>query len=589
MQKTNSNNLNIAWAQLIVEELIRCGVNHFCISPGSRSTPLVVAVARNRLARNIICYDERGAAYHALGYGRAANRPAAVITTSGTAVANLYPAVTEASVDHVPMVILTADRPPELTDTGANQTMNQQQFFGSHTRWHFDLPCPDENVAPEVVLTTVDQAVSRSSGSDSGPVHINCRYREPLVPGDNSTDKDYTSNIRLWKTGYEPFTTYSQPNLQINPPTLKKLARIVNTTNRGMLVVGRLNSNEQRNVVLTLAAKLNWPVYADVTSGLRLGCCGTNVIRNFDQELLSDRFNDQAAPDVVLHIGGRITSKRVPQFFDANRPGDYIVIKKTPQRFDTIHAVTMHIQSDVVSACDALLENVTQHQPNDYSRFFSERACRVDDVIVRNIDNDRALNEPFVAREISNEVPDNTCLFISSSMPIRDVDLYGISGKTAVTVGANRGISGIDGVIASASGFGAGAKTPTTLLIGDIAFIHDINSLSILRKLDYPVIIVLVNNGGGGIFHFLPVSEHPDVFEEYFATPHEFSFGGACETFGIDYFKAHTKQEFTKLYQSAVVTGRSAVIEVVTDRHSNLRLRRLIKNEIIDLLNNSVD
>lgn len=587
MQKNNSN-INIAWAELIVEELIRCGVDHFCISPGSRSTPLVVAVARNRRARSIICYDERGAGYHALGYGRAANRPAAVITTSGTAVANLYPAVTEASVGHVPMVLLTADRPPELTDTGANQTMNQQQFFGSHVRWHFDLPCPDENVGPEVVLTTVDQAVARSLGSNCGPVHINCRYREPLVGGDKSFDDDYTSNIRLWMTGDEPFTTYSQPNLQVKSDTLQKVAGIVNATNRGILVVGKLISTEQRGAVLTLAGMLNWPVYADVTSGLRLGDCGTHIIRYFDQELLSAAFNDQVAPDVVLHIGGRITSKRVPQFFDANRPGDYIVIKETPQRFDPIGAVTMHIQSDIFAACNALVENVTQHQPNDYLRFFRERAGWVDDVIVRNINDDRALNEPFVARELSNIVGDNTCLFISSSMPIRDVDLYGVSGKTTVTVGANRGISGIDGVIASASGFGAGAKSPTTLLIGDIAFIHDINSLSILRKVDYPVIIVLVNNRGGGIFHFLPISDERDVFEEYFATPHEFSFGGACETFGIDYFKAETKKGFTDLYLTAVSGRKSAVIEVSTDRKSNLKLRRSIKNEIIDMLNNSV-
>ena len=584
----NNNNLNITWAQLIVEELIRCGVDHFCISPGSRSTPLVIAVARNRRARSIICYDERGAAFHALGYARASNRPAAVITTSGTAAANLYPAVTEASVDHVPMVLLTADRPPELTDTGANQTMNQKQFFGSHVRWHFDLPCPDENVGPEVVLTTVDQAVSRSSGSDCGPVHINCRYREPLVPDGKSMDDDYTSNIRLWMTGDDPLTTYSQPNLQINPDTLQKIATIINATNHGMLVVGKLTSNEQRQAVLTLADRLNWTVYADVTSGLRLTDCRTHIIRYFDQELLSDRFNEQVAPDVVLHIGGRITSKRVPQFFDANRPGDYIVIKDNPQRYDPIHAVTMHIQSDIAAASNALVENVPQHQPNDYSRFFSERAGLIDDVIVRNIDNNRALNEPFIAREISNVVPDNTCLFISSSMPIRDIDLYGVSGREGIKVGANRGISGIDGVIASASGFGAGAKSLTTLLIGDIAFIHDINSLSILRSLDHPVIIILVNNGGGGIFHFLPISEHQDVFEDYFATPHKFSFGGACETFGIDYFKAQTKQGFVELYQSAVSARRSAVIEVTTDRQSNLKLRRSIKNEIIDLLNNSV-
>ena len=583
-----NDNLNTFWARLIVEELVRCGVDYFCISPGSRSTPLTAAVALNPAAKSIICYDERGSAFHALGYARATNRPAAVITTSGTAAANLYPAVVEASTDHVPMVLLIADRPPELIDVGANQTMSQERLFGRFARWQFDLPCPVAEIAPEFVLTTIDQAVYQSGWGDSGPVHINCRYREPLVPDESYVDDAYTRNIQRWVSCETPYTSYSEPAVLPSSESIEIVCRIIGKADRGMLVVGRLSSQGQRDAVAGLAARLNWPVYADVTSGLRLGEVGTNVIRYFDQEFLSDEFNQQVCPEVVLHIGGRVTSKRVPQFFDANRCEHYIVIKDTPERFDPIHTVTMHVQGDIVAACDNLVANVKVRDASDYAKFFAERASDVSKLIARRIAEVSFINEPFVAAEVSRAIPEDSCLFLSSSMPIRDVDLYGVSGRKGLKVAANRGISGIDGVISTAAGFAAGSECVTTLVIGDLAFIHDLNGLSTLGKATYPVVIVLVNNKGGGIFHFLPISNHADVFEEFFATPHDFSFGGACQTFGLDYYNAHSKESFSQSYSSAVSSGRSAVIEVGTDRDDNLKLRRSIKKEIIDLLNASV-
>ena len=583
-----NENLNTFWARLIVEELLRCGVDYFCISPGSRSTPLTAAVALNPAAKSIISYDERGGAFHALGYARATNKPAAVITTSGTAVANLYPAVVEASTDHVPLILLTADRPPELIDTGANQTMRQEQFFGNFTEWHFDLPCPSVEIAPEFVLTTVDQAVYRSGGGSAGPVHINCRYREPLVPDEKYVDDAYTRNIQQWINSDTPFTSYCQPAVSASADTIENICRIVGKTNRGMLVVGGLTSQPQQDAVGDLAGILNWPVYADVTSGLRLGDYGTNIIRYFDQELLTDKFNKKTRAKVVIHVGGRVTSKRVPQFFDANRPDHYIVIKDTPERCDPIHALTMHVQGDVATVCRDIAANMKVSDVSDYAKFFAERANDVSGLIAQRIADQSFINEPFVAAEISRAIPDGTCLFLSSSMPIRDVDLYGVSGRTGIKVAANRGISGIDGVISTAAGYAVGAECVTTLVIGDIAFIHDLNALSTLRTAPYPVIIVLINNKGGGIFHFLPISDHPDVFEKYFATPHDFSFGGASKTFALDYYSVESKESFSQSYRTALAAGRSAVIEGSTDRDDNLKLRRSIKKEIIDLLNASV-
>ncbi|MCF7954452.1 MAG: 2-succinyl-5-enolpyruvyl-6-hydroxy-3-cyclohexene-1-carboxylic-acid synthase [Phycisphaerae bacterium] len=577
-------NLNTFWANLIVEELIRCGVDYFCISPGSRSAPLTAAVARNKSAKSIICYDERNTAFHALGYARATGKPAAIITTSGTACANLYPAIIEASNDNIPMIILTADRPPELIETSANQTINQPNMFGAYTRWQFDLPCPDENIPPEMLLSTIDQSVFRSRYSNPGPVHINCRYRKPLEPTDTQTPRDYTKNIKNWINSAAPFTKYEYPEVVANSESLDSLAKDIAKTERGLIIVGKLESNSQRKAVMAIINMLGWPVYSDITSGLRMTDCTTNIIRYFDQQLLSDEFNKKAAPSLVLHIGGRKTSKRVDEFLDQNRPGKYIIINNTPQRQDPIHAVTDYLKGDITDTCESLLDRIHLNEEGDYAGFYIRKGIHADVIIERSIESTKKLNEPFIARQLSKIIPDNTSLVLSSSMPIRDVDLYSVSGRIGITVTANRGVSGIDGVISTASGFAAGKKLLTTLLIGDMAFIHDINALAVLKTLDVPVIVVVINNRGGGIFHFLSISQAEDIFEDYFAVPHDHKFKGACETFCIDYCNPQNKTSFTKAYKDAVDKSVSAVIEVNTDRKENLKLRRNIKTQIIEAL-----
>ena len=573
--------MNILWAELIIEELVRCGVDYFCISPGSRSTPLVVAAARNKRARTIVCYDERGAGYHAVGYARATGKPAAVITTSGTAVANLLPAIVEASNDNLPLIALTADRPAELIDCGANQAIKQPGIFGNYTRFEFDIPTPTLEIGPEFVLTTIDQAVYRAS---DGPVHINCRYREPLLADEAEIDEEYTADIAGWASSGQAFTSYAAPCVLPSEEDAKSLAEIIDTTDKGLIVIGKLTSEDDRNACMRLIQKLGWPVYADVTSGLRLTHCGTNIIRYFDQELLSDEFNFATYASTVLHIGGCVTSKRMGQFLDDNRPENYIVIKNNSQRADHIHAVTMHLEAEIASSLDIVCDMVTQRDSDEFSAFYDEKASQADAIIKKHVEADESVTEPFIARSVTEMVADGSRLFLSSSMPIRDVDLYGASERKDVTVAANRGVSGIDGVIASATGFAVGTNRATTLVIGDMAFMHDVNSLTQLGRIDVPVVIVLINNGGGGIFHFLPISEASDVFEEYFVAPHEYKFAGVCKTFGVDHFKPASKAEFIRAYNTAVSEGKPAVIEVATNREANLKMRREIKKEIIEML-----
>ena len=584
-------NFNELWGKIIIEELIRNGVDYFCISPGSRSTPLVCAVARNKKAQKIICFDERGSAFHALGYAQATNKPSAVIVTSGTAVANLFPAIIEAHQNHIPMIILTADRPPELLDTGANQTINQVEIFGRYVKWFFGFPCPDKTINPKMVLTAIDYAAYLSAKSPEGPVHINCMFREPLEPDENIDENQLAAedlfNLSNWSKSKSPHTFYANSKITCSDSEIiKQISEIIEKEERGLISIGTLKTSEEKKEVLDLVKKIKWPVYADITSGLRLNEeIGTNIIKHFDQEIISSEFNEKAAPCTVIHFGGKITSKRFHQFLNQNHPKNYIIVKDNPIRYDPVHLITMHVESDIVCFCREISQMIKTKKQTDFKYFYNIRAKKVQEIIEKHINEEDAADEVFVSRCISEEIPDKSCLFLSNSMPIRDIELYGESSSKDIIIGANRGASGIDGIISSAIGFTNGFARICTLLIGDIAFIHDLNSLATISSLKKPLIIVVINNNGGGIFHFLPIVKIKDIFEDYFATPHNLNFEGAAKSFKINYFPASTNKDFREIYKNALKSAKekekSAIIEVFTCREKNLKLRKEIKDEIL--------
>lgn len=582
------DNLNTFWSNLIIEELTRNGINYFCISPGARSTSLISAAALNTRARTIMIYDERSSAYHALGYGKFNKIPAVVITTSGTAVSNLYPAIIEAYYSAIPIIILTADRPPELQGVSANQTIDQDKIFGSYVKTFINLPCPDINIMPEFILDTIGYAASQCIKGPQGPIHINCQFRKPLEPNGSVTAKNYISNIKKWQVSDKPYSRYiSNPE---KTPEIKggqyisEIIEIINSSSKGLISIGTLSPTIETGEIMDLVAKLDWPVYADVTSGLRLTECGSNIIKHFDQEVLSSKFNRMASPEVVLHLGGRITSKRFGHFLDQNRPEKFIVINDDGSRNDPSQGSNIFIETDINSFLKAALKKIIKNKDSRFKDFYNSMINEAQDIIESNSRASEKINEVFIARHISEKIPDGNCLFLSSSMPIRDMDLYGIQGRKNIPTGSNRGTSGIDGVISTAAGFAQGNNKPCTLIIGDHAFIHDLNALSMIRALNVPMVIILVNNQGGGIFHFLPISKNKEIFEEYFVLPHNFTFKGACSSFGIGHFLIQDKKSFISKYETVISSGKSAVLEVKTEREYNLQLRRKIKAEILQLL-----
>lgn len=573
---------NRLWASLIVEELVRNGVDFFCVAPGSRSTPLVAALSENPKAKSLVHFDERGTAFATVGYARATGRPAAWITTSGTAVANGLPAVVEASTDSVPMILLTADRPPELRQTGANQTILQPNIFGEYVRWSFDLPAPDLSVDPASVLTTVDQAIYRARRPPKGPAHLNLMFREPFLPDPEVKGEEDVASGAL-RAGGVPYTRYAGAGPVVDAGEVESLWGELRGVERGLVVAGRLESRGQGEAVVRLAETLNWPVLPDIGSQVRLGTNSNSLVPHYDALLAHGRFGDTHAPEAVLHFGGRALSKRLEQFLDGVWPNTYVVVRENPFRLDPGHRVKRSVEAGIRGFCEAM-GRIAGRDTNTESGAWRESWTAASKTLGERLDQltngTEKLNEPLVARLITQHIPEEHGLVLASSMPIRDVDTFGAADGPAVPVAANRGASGIDGTVATAAGFARGTGRPVTLLIGDLALLHDLNSLSMLRDLkDSPVVVVALNNDGGGIFSFLPVAQHGKFFESYFGTPHGLNFEKAAAMFGLDYEQPESVADFTAAYEAACSRSVPALIEVRTNREENVALhRRLLES-----------
>jgi 2-succinyl-5-enolpyruvyl-6-hydroxy-3-cyclohexene-1-carboxylate synthase len=582
--KPEEMDITTLWAELTIEELVRSGVTTFIISPGSRSTPLALAVARNKRVTIITHFDERGAGFVGVGYARATYQPAALICTSGTAVANYLPSVVEASMDHLPMIVLSADRPPELQDTGANQTIKQSGIFGSFVRWEETLPCPTESIPAEFILTTIDQAVFRATHVNPGPVHLNCQFREPLLPDPRkAVDDNYTSSIRRWRSHTEPHTVYSTDSPHTSGDEFDRITKPISAAKSGLLVVGRLKQTEDEiSTIVTLSERLGWPVVTDIGSGLRLGQGISNHFPYFDLTLVCDAGKHQF--DCILHLGGPLVSKRVNEFI-ASQKSEYVVVNEYPERQDVGHCATRRIVAPVGAFASILSSRLIGTRAKS-GRSIEDRNTAVKDILNRQIDSG-TFSELPVPRIVGRAISREHALFLASSLTVRDFDMYAPTDGPRVPVGCNRGASGIDGTVASAVGFAHGLNKPTTLVIGDTALLHDLNSLALLRdEKTPPLTIVVVNNGGGAIFSMLPVSESVDAgtFEKLFLQRHTLDFRAAAKMFGLTYANPTDASRFREAYGIATAGGKPSLIELRFDWRESRRVRLELREKIITAL-----
>lgn len=572
-------NINHCWGALLIEELIRCGVAHFVVSPGSRSTPLTWQIAVHPHARSTVHFDERGAAFYALGMARALRQPVALVCTSGSAAANYLPAVVEAAQTGVPLLLLTADRPPELLDTGANQAIAQPGIFGSYLRWEHLLPCPDTAISPQYLLTTADHAVHCAQWPHPGPVHLDCMFREPLAPAETGENlAHYLAPLADWRAGSLPFTRCTPPQFSLAEHDIRSTAHLLNETRRGLLVVGALRHEREAQAATALAAALGWPVVADALANLRHREEGLHLLWHADHLLLSPRVQALLRPQRVLHLGAPLTSRRITEHL-AGCGARLMFVSEHLSRQDPLHRASVRYFTDVETFCQALLPHLAVERDADWIQALQRADAAAEAALQTWMKSNKVLTEIHVARLGAHLAPENSILFAANSMPVRDLDFYG--GPCAAWITANRGASGIDGNIATAAGWAAATGAFTQAIVGDLAALHDLNSLALLRGIKTPFALVAANNDGGGIFSFLPVAQAGAPFEAYFGTPHGLGFEHAAAQFGLRHAQPRTPAEFRAALRQAQRDTGATLIEIRTQRAENAAHHRALQAKML--------
>ncbi|KAI3719962.1 hypothetical protein L6452_20868 [Arctium lappa] len=593
-----SSNINTLWASLIVEECYRLGLTYFCIAPGSRSSPLAVAASSHPMTSCIACFDERSLAFHAIGYARGSRKPAVVITSSGTAVSNLLPAVVEAYQDFLPLLLLTADRPPELLDAGANQAINQVNHFGSFVRHFFNLPAPTDNISARMVLTTFDSAVYHATSSPCGPVHINCPFREPLENTPKRWSHNCLKGLEFWVSSGDPFTNYIKARNSFahnnHHGGVPDVLGIIQGAKRGLLLIGAIFKEDDIWAALFLAKHLRWPVVADILSGLRLRKYTTSLsklnedilfIDHLDHSLLCAEVRQWIKADVIVQIGSRITSKRVSQMLEDCFQCSYILVDNHPTRHDPSHIVTHRIQSPITEFTDCVLRSCTTHINPKWTSFLCSINMMVEWEMSFLIHSENSLSEPYVAYITPDALDYGSTMFIGNSMPIRDADMYGSSqgecagGNTSLTSGfpfrwiqvvGNRGASGIDGLLSTAIGFAVGHNRRVVCVIGDISLLHDTNGLALLKQRisRKKMTILVINNHGGAIFSLLPIANRAEeeILNQYFYTSHNVGIQNLCVAHGVKHVQVHTKVEL----QNALIRSEQEEVDCVIEVESSI-------------------
>ncbi|HWE23026.1 MAG TPA: 2-succinyl-5-enolpyruvyl-6-hydroxy-3-cyclohexene-1-carboxylic-acid synthase [Myxococcales bacterium] len=552
--------VNAAWAAAIVDELCAAGATEAVICPGSRSTPLALACAADRRLRVRSIVDERSGAFFALGAAKASGRPAIALATSGTAGAHFYPAILEAEASRVPLVAITADRPPELHGFGAPQTIDQQHLYGAHPRFFADLGIAEGTVEGlRHARAVIAAALARAVTAPRGPIHLNVPFREPLAPvrGDRRTAPPASAAVRVCPGALEP-----------DPAALEAAARELSRRARGVIVCGpRDSSDALPDAVRALSESLGYPVLAEAASQIRFRL--PEAVTHYDALLKHEPLARAARPEAVVRLGGGLTSKTLQQWLDASGAWT-LAVSDDGVLFDPGHSASLVVCGDAVRACAELARRIQGREPRPESPLLrAERmACRALDEAFAA---EKELSEPGVARALAAELPEESLLFVSSSMPVRDVDSWASAGRARVL--SNRGVNGIDGVVSSALGAAAATERPAAVLLGDLALLHDLSGMVAARRLGIPLLVVVVNNDGGGIFQFLPIAEATEHFEELFATPHGLELGHVAELCGARFERPRTAAELRTCIRDNL-GSRFCLVEVRTDRAANVERHR---------------
>ncbi|MEI6043633.1 MAG: 2-succinyl-5-enolpyruvyl-6-hydroxy-3-cyclohexene-1-carboxylic-acid synthase [Chloroflexota bacterium] len=575
-------NPTYAYLDAFVEELARNGLSNVVICPGSRSTPLSYAFARNGKIKLWMQLDERSAGFFALGMAKAAGYPVALVCTSGTAAANFFPAVVEAHLSRVPLLVLTADRPPELREIGAPQAMDQLRLYGTYTRWFMEMALPEAtNEMLRYVRTVAGRAIASALGRPAGVVHLNFPLREPLVPapipGQILPLPEKRDSV-AWqgRPSNQPYVT----GLRTGRGWPTNLSYNFSRWSRGLIICGPTSEYhlEYNQTIICLARQLGWPILADPLSGLRsLSTEEGFIIDNYDAFLRDAAVLEPLAPDFVLRFGAMPTSKPLLLFLAHSPQVETWLVDGGDGWEDPTALASQVLHVDPIAFCKmALLELQGFSPASNWSQRWQLVAQQTAAAINRQMAECQELSEAKVFAELSQLLPNNTLFYVGNSMPIRDADTFFKSNCRNIRVLGNRGANGIDGVVSSALGASAITPLPTMLILGDISFYHDMNGLLAAKRHKLNLTIILLNNDGGGIFSFLPQAAYPDNFEELFGTPHGLDFQHTAALYGANWRRVESWEDFRSAVQTATKTNGLNLIEVPTNRARNVSQHREI-------------
>lgn len=541
---------NRVWSHVLLEELTRYGVRQVCIAPGSRSTPLTLeADAHPKLSLHTH-FDERGLGFLALGLAKASQAPVAIIVTSGTAVANLLPAVVEAHLTGEKLIVLTADRPIELIGCGANQAIVQPDIFSNHVTGAFNLPSPSQSSSLPWLLTSLDQWLNQQA-REGGPIHVNCPFPEPLY---TQASIDYSSyyhpTMLAWSQRVRPFVEYV--NGDHGSETLNFDFADLNDA-KGVIIIGQLALSDAE-IALNLAQELGWPVFCDPQSGV------TSDWAHYDLWLqhaaLAKEFN---GCHCIVQFGSRLVSKRLLTWLKqqvSEQGASMMLVSSSSRRDNSFHLPQTHVVSSVARFSAAWLAQIplSSVRFRDWGRPLLDRLATIQ-AHLSHYDEDGHITEMTVARAIEQFSP-AADLFVGNSLIVRLVDMFTTLASRGIYT--NRGASGIDGLVATAAGVQRARQRPLVMLLGDTSLLYDVNSLALIAKQALPFVVIVTNNDGGAIFDLLPVPQQQK--SSLYQMPHDFTFHHAAAQFGLDYIIPNTSRDLIRVVNQHIAGGSGGLL-----------------------------